>query len=233
MFLSDTPVNPSSIGHSEASSRRRQTGTTTSRSRPSRSGHGAGPSSTLGSPVAQTSSLDRARFSDTVTPRALGSAFDTPAQHLPSTYRSTPSPGEVRLGDAFHDPENPGGVLVVTLIEVSEDGTVVNLVNIAYAAQGDPKAKIIIILLEELLDGNLDGGAYDLISVVRLQQIASQDLRGRSLYELVMNAVKNIDASSYPRSGDRSEETQALKGQITTLRTMEFIVLIDLRRASS
>lgn len=96
-------------------------------------------------------------------------------------------------------------MLIVTLIEESEDGIVVNLVNIAYAAQGDPKAKIIIILLEELLDGNLDGGAYDLIPVERLQHIACRDLLGRSLYELVMNAVKNIDASRYPGSGGRSE----------------------------
>ena len=214
------------------------TGTTAAR-HPLRRETGTGSSSS--SAVAQgtgiqTSTNQRRGFRDMVTPRALGSAFETPRRSRPPNNGPTtspPSPQEVRLGDAFHDAENPGGVLVVTLLEETEDGIVVNMIDIAYAAQGNQTAKIITILSSELLDQDLDGGAYAPIPVVRLQQIARDDLRGRSLYELVMRAVKNIGRCSCPRSGGRNEETQALKGQITIKRTMKFIVLIELRRAFS
>uniref|UniRef100_A0A7S2HS92 RING-type domain-containing protein n=2 Tax=Octactis speculum TaxID=3111310 RepID=A0A7S2HS92_9STRA len=200
------------------------TGTTAATRHPQRRGSETvtGPSSS--SAVAQgtgiqTSTNQRPGFRDMVTPRALRSAFETPRPRPPNDVPTTSptSPQEVRLGDAFHDAENPGGVLVVTLFEETEDGIVVNMIDIAYAALGNPTAKIITILLSELLDQDLDGGAYAPIPVVRLQQIARDDLRGRSLYELVMRAVKNIGRCSYPRSGGRNEETQALKADRGTM----------------
>lgn len=112
---------------------------------------------------------------------------------------------------SFKDPEKPGEVYVVYVLENDRHGLEAYFINIAFEALGHDFTTLYNCLVTDFVNPDLEGGPFRVISDEKLKSICLNDLGGKTPYELCMNAVHALNPDLFGCTAER--ENLRIKGE--------------------